>query len=82
MLGWLVAFLAPCFFIYHYVILNRWGNVVAEAEDHEGIVMWDGTSRSGEECSAGVYFYKISGELYDNTPITKHGNVTLIRSNP
>jgi hypothetical protein len=58
---------------------NRWGNVVKQAQDHTGVLLWDGNANSGNPCTEGVYFYKISGELYDGTPITKHGNVTLVR---
>jgi gliding motility-associated-like protein len=64
---------------YDYVIVNRWGNVIRQAQDHSGVVLWNGETNSGNLCSEGVYFYKISGELYDRTPITKHGNVTLVR---
>ncbi|MFT6501238.1 MAG: gliding motility-associated-like protein [Crocinitomicaceae bacterium] len=64
---------------YDYVIVNRWGNVVKQAQDHTGVLLWDGNVNSGSPCTEGVYFYRISGELYDGTPITKHGNVTLVR---
>jgi gliding motility-associated-like protein len=64
---------------YDYVIVNRWGAVVKQAQDHTGVLLWDGNASSGNPCIEGVYFYKISGELYDGTPITKHGNVTLVR---
>ena len=64
---------------YHYVIINRWGNVIVEEDDHHGIILWDGTDQSDLECNDGVYFYKISGSLYDGTKIVKHGHVTLVR---
>ncbi len=59
-----------------YIIVNRWGNLMFEAD---GInPLWDGTS-NGKPVEEGVYFYKyevlgINGETY-----TGHGNVTLIR---
>jgi len=60
-----------------YIIVNRWGNLIFEAD---GInPLWDGTS-NGKPVEEGVYFYKyevlgINGEIY-----TGHGNVTLIRN--
>ena len=59
-----------------YIIVNRWGNLMFEAD---GInPLWDGTS-NGKPVEEGVYFYKyeilgLNGETY-----TGHGNVTLIR---
>jgi len=64
---------------YDIVILNRWGNVVHEINDHSGVVLWDGIDLSGEPCLDGVYFYKLSGTLFDGTELTKHGPITLLR---
>lgn len=59
-----------------YIIVNRWGNLIFEADGVNPL--WDGTSK-GTPVEEGVYFYKyevtgINGQLY-----TGHGNVTLIR---
>lgn len=64
---------------YDIVILNRWGNVVHEINDHSGVVLWDGIDLSGVPCIDGVYFYKLNGTLFDGTQLTKHGPVTLLR---
>lgn len=39
-------------------ILNRWGNLVYEAELNG--FEWDGKAQGGAECSEGTYFYRIS----------------------
>ena len=52
------------------VILNRWGNIVAEGELNN--FYWDGTSQKGNLCTEGIYYYKIS-----NT--SKTGFIHLIR---
>jgi gliding motility-associated-like protein len=64
---------------YDYVILNRWGNVMAEMNGHSGVVLWNGTTPSGTPANEGVYFYKITGKRYDGVTISVHGNVTLVR---
>jgi len=64
---------------YDFFILNRWGNVVAKGLEHQGIIMWDGTNEQGNECSEGVYFYKVFGTYHDGTTTEKHGHVTLSR---
>ena len=51
-------------------ILNRWGNLIYE-DDLNGFG-WDGKMQTGEECTEGVYFYKIT-----NTSIT--GFIQLVR---
>jgi gliding motility-associated-like protein len=64
---------------YHYVILNRWGNVMVEKDNHTGTILWDGLTQSGKPANDGVYFYKITGTRYDDVVISVHGNVTLVR---
>ena len=64
---------------YDFFILNRWGNVVARGLDHQGTIMWDGTNEQGNECSEGVYFYRLFGTYHDGTTTEKHGHVTLSR---
>jgi gliding motility-associated-like protein len=60
-------------------IFNRWGNKIYEFNDlTEG---WDGTTTSGEEAVNGVYFYKVTFDLFgdeENDEIY-HGHITLIR---
>ena len=64
---------------YQITILNRWGNVVHQIDDHDGVVLWDGTDTQNNPCSEGVYFYVLRGTLYDETTVEKHGHVTLAR---
>lgn len=62
--------------LYHIVILNRWGQVVYEADD--SAKGWDGTI-NGNEASEGVYFWFI--DFTDNYGESgkMHGNLTLVR---
>ncbi len=63
---------------FEIVILNRWGNVMYEANDF--LQGWDGTTPQGNEAVDGVYFWKLNYvDAYDKTG-TMHGNVTLIRN--
>ncbi len=50
---------------YDIVILNRWGNVVYENKNQQGMVIWDGKVIGGQACLDGVYFYKYRGLLKD-----------------
>ncbi len=68
----------PVFTRYDIIILNRWGNVVSEMYDQKGLYLWDGRNKSGEICSEGVYFYKLTGTQYDFVEVDKHGFVTLV----
>jgi gliding motility-associated-like protein len=59
------------------VILNRWGNIVFEGEGNDG---WDGTNKSGKECTEGVYFVKVTfTNFLTNEKEIKTGYVHLIR---
>lgn len=64
---------------YDYAVVNRWGNVIVEAEGNSGVILWDGNNRDGTPCSEGVYFYTLRGYLYGGEEIVKHGFVTLAR---
>lgn len=65
---------------YDVVIVNRWGDVVEKKLGHTGVLLWDGRSQNGKECVDGVYFYKITGTLWDGSTMEKDGFVTLIRT--
>ena len=64
---------------YDIVIINRWGEVMNEIQNHSGTILWDGTNLSGNPASEGVYFYKLIGKTYKGETLKFHGNVTLIR---
>lgn len=64
---------------YTVTILNRWGNVMAEKIVVEDNYLWDGLKQNGQECTEGVYFYKIEGIQRDGEPRTEHGFVHLVR---
>lgn len=66
---------------YKMVIVNRWGNVMAEFDSIND--QWDGTTLNGNEAKQGVYFWKVTySYIEDNEEVTeeKLGNVTLIRN--
>lgn len=52
------------------VIVNRWGNIVSQGK--VGQFSWDGKDISGNDCTEGVYFYRIEGT-------DKRGYIHLIR---
>jgi gliding motility-associated-like protein len=60
-------------------IFNRWGNKIYEFNDlTEG---WDGTTSGGDDAVNGIYFYKVTFDLFgdeENDEIY-HGHITLIR---
>ena len=64
---------------YTVSILNRWENIVSETFVEEDNYLWDGLNKNGNECSEGVYFYKVVGKERDGEPRTEHGFVHLVR---
>jgi len=67
---------------YHITITNRWGNVVWDRDRDPAtpLLLWDGTDDGGSDCSDGVYFYLLSGEMKGGTMVSKNGFVTKISS--
>ena len=63
---------------FDLTITNRWGNIVCEKTNQTGMNLWDGNDMSGNKCSDGVYFYRITGEMYGGTMVNQHGFVTLV----
>lgn len=58
-------------------IFDRWGNLVFESNDtNQG---WDGYDRDGRLMPSGVYVYKLTIRLSNNSRTTQVGDVTLIR---
>jgi len=71
--------------ILRFKIYNRWGEKVFSAEGGpasggETLIMegWDGTFK-GKKLNIGTYVYYIEGEFIDKSPISRKGNVALIR---
>ncbi len=66
-------------------IYNRWGTLIYERNNLEFKINgytkigWDGRTTSGEECSAGVYFYVVKYTDRNNEVKIGKGNVTLMR---
>ena len=53
-----------------YLLLNRWGNVIAEGNSKSSqldkfVSIWDGTSTGSATVSEGVYFYQVEIDLID-----------------
>ncbi len=66
-------------------IYNRWGTLIYERNNLEFKINgytkigWDGRTTSGEECSAGVYFYVMKYTDRNNEVKMIKGNLTLMR---
>ena len=60
----------------HFVIYNRWGNVVFETTDKS--MGWDGT-QNGKPVQSGVYAYKFSATDSKGNAVVKSGNISVIR---
>jgi gliding motility-associated-like protein len=59
-----------------FVILNRWGNIMAEFSDKN--IKWDGLTNN-KEASEGTYFYKFNYKDHKNESKELHGFFQLIR---
>lgn len=60
-------------------IFNRWGNKIYEFDQlTEG---WNGETTNGDEAVNGVYFYKVTFDLFgdEENDEVYHGHITLIR---
>jgi gliding motility-associated-like protein len=58
-------------------IFNRWGNLMHEITDPAGT--WDGTTSDGKEASDGVYFFTYTAVGLNESVLSGHGNITLVR---
>jgi gliding motility-associated-like protein len=69
---------------FQITITNRWGNVVwdRQRDNAKPLLLWDGTDDGGSDCTDGVYFYMLSGEMKGGTMVSKNGFVTKISSTP
>ena len=65
---------------YQVQIFNRWGHLVYMIKDQTGIALWDGATSEGVQCTDGVYFYRVIGEMLGGTAVDRHGFVTVIGS--
>lgn len=61
---------------FHIVITNRWGNLIHEYDNVEGI--WDGTTSSGKIAGDGVYFYSVKATTIQDEEVIKQGFIHLI----
>lgn len=60
----------------HFVIYNRWGEVVFETTDK--LMGWNGTQK-GKPVQSGIYAYKFTAIDAKGASIKKSGNITVIR---
>jgi gliding motility-associated-like protein len=61
---------------YTITIYNRWGKEIRRITSSE-IKIWDGKNDSGNECSAGSYFYSIEITTVKNEVVKKRGLVEI-----
>jgi gliding motility-associated-like protein len=60
----------------HFVVYNRWGNIVFMSESSD--LIWQGTSTTGEPLSSGTYFYMINATLSDGNKIIRYNYVSIL----
>lgn len=63
---------------FECTIVNRWGRTVAEL--HDITDSWDGTDQSGDDCTAGIYFYVYKAVSTSGVNYSGQGNVQLVRN--
>ncbi len=59
------------------VILNRWGNVMAQITDLA--TGWNGKTTNGNDATDGTYFYKYSAQALNGENLSGHGFLMLLR---
>ena len=59
------------------VILNRWGNVMAQITDLA--TGWNGKTTNGNDATEGTYFYKYSAQALNGENLSGHGFLMLLR---
>ena len=59
------------------VILNRWGNVMAQITDLA--IGWNGKTTNGNDAKDGTYFYKYSAKALNGENLSGHGFLMLLR---
>ncbi len=63
---------------FHCVIINRWGQKLAEINDISA--GWDAKDFSGSRCGDGVYFYSYEGKAENSEPFTGQGTIQIVGS--
>jgi len=67
---------SECAVSIDFTVFDRWGNKVFESQDiNKG---WDGTYE-GKALNPGSFVYYVTGKTLDGKPLTRKGNVTLVR---
>ena len=59
------------------VILNRWGNVMAQITDLA--TGWNGKTTKGDDATDGTYFYKYTAQAINGENLSGHGFLMLLR---
>jgi gliding motility-associated-like protein len=63
---------------FQLVIYNRWGQEIFNKQSNNLLDGWDGTY-NGEPQDIGVYVYVLRGTFVSGEPVSRTGNVTLVR---
>jgi gliding motility-associated-like protein len=64
----------------NFSIYNRWGLLIKSDElNTHNYLEWDGRTTTGEECTAGVYFYTLQYTDANGNIQKKNGYITLIK---
>ena len=65
-------------------IYNRWGEVVEvgswqTAVGNKSVIVWDGRTTAGAECTEGVYYYIVTAKDNNGKDYEEKGSVSLVR---
>jgi flagellar hook assembly protein FlgD len=66
-------------------VYDRWGTLIYSRENLNfnkqgfAVIGWDGRNTSGEEMSAGVYFYVLQYTDRSGIQKSEKGNITLLK---
>jgi PKD repeat protein len=63
---------------FDIVVTNRWGNIMHDAKDQKGKLIWNGKTDGGDKVIDGVYFYKLTATLLNNEKIVRNGFITVV----
>ena len=63
---------------FDMVVTNRWGNVIHNATNQTGTLLWDGKTDKGDDVVDGTYFYIFKGTFFNDEQTSKQGFIEVV----